>query len=236
MAEAAASFADFEDPRIAKSFDYTRSNLTRVPKEYGTLIAALKKHLNRPLDSLSLKSGQDGHLAVYSPSMDSIQFNLTRVKHIKKMKLKASPGEKDFGALLASNEESLEKWQLWQGNNPAPKDQKKARGAINRLHMTIRNLKGKIEKGEASLPGNAFQYAKNLNQALELIVVHEIGHRDARNMDVFKRYHGQRQFVSDYSQVSPVEYQAEIYSLVKTGLLNKTGLSAEAKKELKKAA
>jgi hypothetical protein len=229
------SFLALEDPKVAKEFEYRFLKLKKAPKETAFIMKILRKHLKTPLKSLSWKSGTQGerNLAVYSESMDAMQFNLSYVKKLNT----TGRGKADvnYNEDLQKAKESLSKWQKHQENlSPhMKKDIKKARGAVNRLKVTIRNLEDKINRGETPVPFTSAAYTKNGNEAIEITILHELGHRkQAQNkLDQFKSqvYFNQGQFPSEYSKRNIKEYMSEIYALVKMKLLDKTPISDEAK-------
>lgn len=231
------SFIALEDKRIAKRFDYSRLTLKKPPKELTTIYKILKKHLKRPLEELGLRNGTQGegglNIAIYSESLDSMGINLTNIKKVKKG---GSSTPVNFHDQLEKNKDSLEKWLVFQEKAVTPKDKKKARGSINRLHVSIRNLEDKITKGETPLPYVSHRYAKNLEEALELIVLHELGHREKNKSDLFRfqAFFNQGNFPTEYSKHNISEYHSEIYCLTKMKMIDKTPISDEAKEYFKK--
>lgn len=230
------SFLKLEDPKISKRFDYSSLTLKKAPKELEYVIKMLKKHLKTPLNSITYKNGTKGdggmNLAIYSESLDGMGINITNIKKLKT----GSIVKVNYHDQLKSNQESLVKWEVFQKKAVSPKDKKKARGAINRLSSSIRNLEDKIRKGETPVPFSSSAYAKSKEDAIESVVLHELGHRERHKHDMFKIqvYYNNGEFPSEYSKRNISEYFSEIYALVKMRIIDKTPISDEAKREFKK--
>ena len=162
-----------------------------------------------------------------------MSINLTAIKKVKKQKLSIKV---NYHEQLESAKEQLSKWEQWQEKASMPKDIKKARGSINRLKVTIRNLTDKITKGETPVPNTSVAYANNNNDALELIILHELGHRikNSSNLNMFQVYFNQGQFPTQYSKRNISEYHSEVYCLTKMKLIDKAPISDEAKSFFKK--
>ncbi len=233
------SFKDLEDPKVADVFEYRFLSLKKAPKEASIIIKTLKKHLKTPLRSLSWKSGSTGemNLAVYSPSKDGMQFNLSNAKKLKKGTGKVV---RNFNDELESHKISLSKWEAYQSKlSPTHKKElKKARGSINRLKVSIRNLERKISTGETPAPNSSLSYTSNVKDAIEITVLHELAHRYTNTKQIDKHkaqvYFNRGQFPTEYSKRNLIEYIAEIYALVKMKLLDKTPMSDESKIYFKK--
>ena len=231
------SFTSIEDPSVAKEFDYSQLTLKKAPKQLSYIIKMLKKHLDSPLNSLTYKNGTRGdggmNLAVYSESQNGMSINLT---NIKKLKTGQKP-KTNFHDELKANKESLEKWLAFQEKAKQPNDVKKARGAVNTLKVRIRNLEDKINKGETPVPFSSASYASNEKDAIEAVILHELGHKNKHKADLFKLqvFFNKGEFPTEYSKRNISEYHSEIYSLVKMGLINKSPISDEAKKYFRKA-
>jgi len=226
------SFISLEDPKIAKEFEYRFLKLKKAPKELNIVFKHLRKHLKKPLGFIAYESGSDTrNLATYSETLDAIKINLTELKKVKKLSLGKPPV--NYHDQLKVNKESLEKWKEFYEDNPK---NKKARGMVNRLSVSVRNLEDKINNNEVSLPGNSLHYAKSLDQAIESIILHELGHRAWKTADTAMSnvFFNQKQFPTEYSKRNVKEYHSEMYALAKMKALDKAPISKEAKDHFKK--
>ena len=237
--ESNINFTSLEDPKIAKEFQYNKLTLNKAPKELSYALKMLRKHLKTPLKSLSYASGPQAtpHLAVYSETLDGIGINLTELKKIKKGSFSVNPNDLSYHDKLKINQSNLSKWEAFQEKAVSPKDIKKARGGVNRSKTAIHNLEAKIRNGDVPVPSNAFNYTKNDKEAIENVILHELGHREKSKHDLFKIqvYFNNGEFVSEYSKRNISEYFSEVYSLVKMNLIDRTPISDEAKAFFKKA-
>jgi hypothetical protein len=171
---------------------------------------------------------------MFSKSQDGMSLNLTAIKKIKKHKRSIKVNYHDN---LEKYKESLEKWQAWQKKASSKHDVKKARGMVNRLLVSVRNLEAKIESGDTPVPPISIQYARSDKEAYELLILHELGHRvkDDYDLHKIKVFFNQGQFPTEYSKRNFSEYFSEIYCLTKAGLIDQTVISDEAKTYFKKA-
>jgi hypothetical protein len=227
------SFTDLEDPKVAKKFDYSRLTLKKAPKELSYIIKMLKKHLSSPLESIVYKnrtSGEGGmNVAIYSKSLDSMGINLTNIKNIKT----GGSIEINYHKQLENSKESLEKWEEFYKKHP---NDRKARGMVSKLITIIRNLENKIKSGSTPVPSVSTAYFKNKNDAIEGIILHELGHRveDKYNMEKFRYFFNRGDFPTEYSKRNLGEYFSEVYALTKMKLIDKAPISDEAKEYFKK--
>lgn len=230
------SFKKLEDNKIADEFDYSRLTLKKAPKDLQYVIKYLKKHLKTPLKSIMFKNGTAGeggiHVAVYSESMDSMAINIT---NIKKLKYGLSPPS-NFNDQLKVNKKSLAKWEEYQKKVTSTSDIKKARGIVNKLKINIRNLEDKIRNGDIPVLGVSTSYTKSKEDAIESIILHELGHRVMSKYDTtkFQIFFNKGDFPTEYSKRNIKEYFSEIHSLTKMKLIDNTPISEEAKKYFKK--
>jgi hypothetical protein len=228
------AFKKLEDRSIAKAYTYLFLTLKKPIGILPTLLKYLKKHLHTPLDNLSYKSGEQGNLAVYSPSMDSVQLNFS----MKKLSSPRGVKVTNLQDRLANAKENLKKWEKFQSKAKSPKDVKTGRGGYSKTSSIIIHLEDKIRRGDIPVPYNSFDYAKDSEQVLEMIIVHELGHRywhkklggSDSKIHVF---YNQKQFPSEYSKINITEYFAELYSLTKVGLIDKADISNEVKTYMK---
>jgi hypothetical protein len=230
-------FVKFEDPSIAKEYDYRELTLKKVPKDFSHIIKMLKKHLKTPLQKIKYKNGTKGeggmNIAVFSDTIDGMAINITNIKKIQF----GGTNRKNYHDQLEEDKEKLEKWREFQKKAITPKDKKTARTMVNRLSMHVHNLESKIRKGETAVPHTCVSYAKNKEEAIELVILHELGHREKHKADLFKMqvYFNNGEFPTEYSKRNIGEYHSEVYALTKKKLINKTPISDEAKTYFRKA-
>jgi hypothetical protein len=232
LTEDTKDFLSLEDHTIAHEFRYNKLTLKRVPKEVPLILKLLKQHLDHPLKSLDYSNLPNArYIGLYSESLDGMEINLSRLKDLHFDRATAI----DYNEQLKQAEELLAKWKEYQENAVTQLDKKKALISVNKISARLHILKDKITMGDIAVPYEATSYARNKDEALEMIILHELGHREKHKYDLFKfqSFFNQGQFPTEYSKKNISEYFSEVYALTKMKLIDKTGISDEAKEYFK---